>query len=100
VVLQRTTGGDLAEILAKIASLIRARLKLQGTIAALTGEGRLSGAVLLALPPSLFLVLLVINPDYVMMLFRDDIGKYMLLGGVLSQIAGAIAIKKIITIKV
>lgn len=100
VVLQRTTGGDLAEILAKIASLIRARLKLQGTIAALTGEGRLSGAVLLALPPSLFLVLLVINPDYVMMLFRDDIGKYMLLGGVLSQIAGAIAIKKIITIRV
>jgi tight adherence protein B len=100
VVLQRTTGGDLAEILAKIAALIRARLKLQGTIAALTGEGRLSGAVLLSLPPVLFLVLLVINPEYVMALFHDDLGKYMLLGGVLSQIAGAIVIKKIITIRV
>jgi len=100
VVLQRTTGGDLAEILAKIAALIRARLKLQGTIAALTGEGRLSGAVLLSLPPVLFIVLLVINPDYIMTLFTDELGKYMLLGGVISQIVGAFAIKKIITIKV
>jgi len=100
VVLQRTTGGDLAEILAKIAALIRARLKLQGTIAALTGEGRLSGAVLLSLPPILFLVLLVINPEYISTLFKDDLGKYALLGGVISQIIGAFVIKKIITIRV
>lgn len=100
VVLQRTTGGDLAEILAKIAALIRARLKLQGTIAALTGEGRLSGAVLLSLPPVLFITLLVINPEYVMTLFKDDLGKYALVGGVISQIIGAFVIKKIITIKV
>jgi tight adherence protein B len=52
VILQRQTGGDLAEILDKIGYLVRERFKIWGQIQALTGEGRLSGIVLLALPPS------------------------------------------------
>ena len=52
VILQRQTGGDLAEILDKIGHLIRERFKIWGQIQALTGEGRLSGIVLLALPPA------------------------------------------------
>ncbi len=54
VILQRQTGGDLAEILDKIGDLIRERFQIWGQVQALTGEGRLSGIVLLALPPVLF----------------------------------------------
>lgn len=100
VILQRQTGGDLGEILDKIGSLIRERLKILGQIQALTGEGRMSGAVLLALPPVLFLVMLKLNYDYVMMLFTDQAGRYLLGAALISQVLGALAIKKIITIKV
>jgi len=100
VILQRMTGGDLAEILEKISTLIRARLKLLGTIAALTGEGRISGSVLLSMPPALFIYMFLVNPDYVMPLFTDELGKYMIFGAVIMQLLGAVAIKKIITIKV
>ncbi len=100
VVLQRQTGGDLAEILDKIGHLIRERLMILGQIQALTGEGRMSGAVLLALPPVLFLVMLKLNYEYVMMLFTDEIGRYMLCAALVTQIIGALVIKKIITIKV
>ena len=100
VILQRQTGGDLAEILDKIGHLIRERFKIWGQIMALTGEGRLSGAVLLALPPLLFVTMLKLNHDYVMMLFEEPLGRQMLAGGIILQVMGAIAIKKIITIKV
>ena len=100
VVLQRQTGGDLAEILDKIGHLVRERLMIHGQIQALTGEGRMSGAVLLALPPVLFLVMLKLNYEYVMMLFTDQIGRYMLCAALFTQAIGALVIKKIITIKV
>lgn len=100
VVLQRQTGGDLAEILDKIAKLIRERFTIWGQIQALTGEGRLSGIVLLALPPALFLAMLKLNYDYIMMLFNDPLGQKMLAFGIVMQLLGAVAIKKIITIKV
>ena len=100
VILQRQTGGDLAEILDKIGHLVRERFQIYGQIQALTGEGRLSGIVLLALPPVLFVVMYRLNPDYVMVLFTDEIGKLMLTGAVFMQLAGAFVIKKIINIKV
>ena len=94
------TGGDLAEILDKIGSLIRERFKIWGQVQALTGEGRLSGVVLLALPPLLFLAVYRLNRDYVMMLFTDEMGKKMLLGAVVMQLLGALVIRKIVNIKV
>lgn len=100
VVLQRTTGGDLAEILEKISHVIRERFKIFGQIQALTGEGRLSGTVLLAMPPVLMLVMMYLNYDYIMLLFNTDIGNKMLLGAGLMQLVGALVIKKIINIKV
>ncbi len=100
VILQRQTGGDLAEILDKIGHLVRERFKIFGQIQALTGEGRLSGAVLLGLPPVLFIVMYRMNPDYSMVLFNDPMGQQMLAGAVVMQIIGAIVIKKIIDIKV
>jgi tight adherence protein B len=100
VVLQRQTGGDLAEILDKIGHLIRERFKIWGQVQALTGEGRLSGIVLLALPPLLFLAVYYLNPDYCMVLFTDVLGQKMLAVAVFLQILGALVIKKIINIKV
>jgi tight adherence protein B len=100
VILQRQTGGDLAEILDKIGYLVRERFKIYGQIQALTGEGRLSGVVLLALPPFLFIVMLKLNPDYVMLLFTDEWGKKLLGVTIILQIIGALVIKKIVNIKV
>lgn len=100
VLLQRQTGGDLAEILDKIGKLIRERFKLAGTIQALTGEGRLSGIVLLALPPALFAVMYKLNYEYCMVLFRDPTGRQLLAGALVMQFIGALVIRKIITIKV
>ncbi|MBN1588988.1 MAG: type II secretion system F family protein [Pirellulales bacterium] len=100
VILQRQTGGDLAEILDKIGSLIRERFQIWGQVQALTGEGRLSGAVLLGLPVALFLVVYQMNPDYVSVLFTDPLGKKMLAGAIVMQIFGALVIRKIVNIKV
>ena len=100
VMLQRQTGGDLAEILDKIGHLIRERFKLSGQIQALTGEGRLSGIVLLALPPTLFVTMLYLNYEYAMVLFRDEAGRKMLGVALVFQFIGALVIRKIINIKV
>ena len=100
LILQRTTGGDLAEILDKIGRLIRERFQIWGQVQALTGEGRLSGIVLLALPPFLFVAVWRLNPDYVLPLFTDPLGKKMLLGAVVMQILGVLVIRKIVNIRV
>ncbi len=100
LILQRQTGGDLAEILDKIGHLIRERFRIWGQVQALTGEGRLSGIVLLALPPVLFLAVYQLNPDYITVLFTDPMGKQMLAGAVVMQVLGALVIRKIINIKV
>jgi tight adherence protein B len=100
IILQRQTGGDLAEILDKIGYLVRERFKIWGQIQALTGEGRLSGIVLLALPPCLFVVMWRLNPNYCMVLFTDPMGHQMLAGAIIMQLIGAFVIKKIVNIKV
>lgn len=100
VILQRQTGGDLAEILDKIGYLVRERFKIYGQVQALTGEGRLSGVVLLALPPVLFLAVWKLNPEYISVLFTDTLGKQMLAAAAFMQFVGAMVIRKIINIKV
>ncbi len=100
VILQRQTGGDLAEILDKIGALIRERFRIWGQVQALTGEGRLSGVVLLALPFVLFFAVYQLNPEYLMILFSDPMGKQMLAGAVVMQVLGALVIRKIVNIQV
>jgi|SRR5579872_1373463 len=100
VVIQRQTGGDLAEILDKISHIIRERFKILGQVQALTGEGRISGVVLMGLPIALFFVVYHLNPDYVMLLFTDPLGRKMIAVAAVLQVMGAIAIKKIVNIKV
>jgi tight adherence protein B len=98
--IQRETGGNLVDILEKIAGLIRERFKLRNQIKALTAEGRLSGVILLAMPPIIFLVMLKINPSYTMLLINHPLGKMMSMTALTFQALGVLAIKKIVNIKV
>ena len=100
VCIQRQCGGDLAEILNKIGALVRDRFKILGQVKALTGEGRISGVVLMSLPPVLFAAVYYLNPEYVMVLFDPEEGRKMLAATAFLQVLGAVCIKKIIDIKV
>ncbi len=100
VLVQRQTGGDLAEILDKIGYVIRERYRILGQVKALTAEGRLSGMILIALPFGLFITMLHIKPDYVEQLWTHPLGIKMSVGAIIAQILGAIVIKKIVDIKV
>ena len=100
VLIQRQTGGDLAEVLDKISSVIRERVELQGTVQALTAEGRLSGYVLLALPFVVFAAMLKINYDYAALLWEHPTGQMMSMFAIVSMIMGWVMIKKIINIKI
>ncbi|WP_422931151.1 type II secretion system F family protein [Singulisphaera sp. PoT] len=64
VLVQQQTGGNLAEILSKLAGVVRERYQIRGTIQALTAEGRMQGWILTALPLAMLLLLLAINPSY------------------------------------
>jgi tight adherence protein B len=100
VSIQRQTGGDLAEILDKIGYVIRERYRILGQVKALTGEGRLSGIVLIGLPFALFAFMLNSKPDYVEALWTTDLGKKMSIAAIIAQILGALVIRKIVNIKV
>jgi tight adherence protein B len=100
VAIQRQTGGDLAEILDKIGYVVRERFRILGQVKALTGEGRLSGVVLIALPFALFGFMLNAKPDYIEPLWTTDLGKKMSVAAIIAQILGALVIRKIVNIKV
>jgi tight adherence protein B len=100
VAIQRQTGGDLAEILDRIGYIIRERIKILGHVKALTAEGRLSGVVLISLPIVLFLLMLQMKPDYIELLWTDDMGVKMSIGAIVLMLIGAYAIQKIVDIKV
>jgi len=100
IVIQRETGGNLVEILDKIASLIRERFKLVNQIKALTAEGRFSGLILFLLPPAVALVLYFINKDYIMLLINHPTGNKICYVALFMQTLGMIAIHKIVDIKV
>jgi len=100
VAIQRQTGGDLAEILDKIGYVIRERFRIMGQVMALTGEGRLSGVVLIALPFALFFFMLNSQPAYIEKLWTTELGQKMSIFAIISQILGAVVIRKIVNIKV
>jgi tight adherence protein B len=100
VLIQAETGGNLAEILDNIGTLIRERLKLKGKVVALTAEGRFSALVLIGLPIVTFLFLYLINRSYVMVLWTDPIGTKILTAGISLVVFGALIMKKMVNIKV
>jgi tight adherence protein B len=100
VAIQRQAGGDLSEILDKIGYIVRERFKILGQVQALTGEGRISGVVLMGLPIALFFAVYYLNASYVMLLFEDPLGRKMIAFAAFLQVLGAITIKKIVNIKI
>jgi tight adherence protein B len=100
VIIQRETGGNLAEILGSIAYLIRERFKLQGHITTLSAEGKLSAIILGVLPFAVGFLLYVINRDYIGTLFVDPMGRIMAIFAVIMMVMGIFVMRKIIKIKV
>lgn len=100
VQIQKQTGGDLAEVLENIGAIIRSRIQLFGQVAVLTAEGRMSGVILLALPPVMILVMIFMNPDYASKLTDTDMGNKMLIYSAVSELLGWAMIRKIIDIQV
>jgi len=100
VLIQRQTGGDLAEVLDNIGQVIRDRIQLFGVVQALTAEGRLSGWVLLVLPVLCFVAMLFVNPEYASKLTGTEQGKKLLGIAITMDLMGMAMIKKIVNIKV
>jgi len=100
ILVQNESGGNLAEVLENIGSLIRERMKLKGKVQILTAEGRFSALILMGLPVVTFLALYVMSRDYIMLLFSDPLGKKMLGAAIGSMAIGAWVMKKMVSIKV
>jgi tight adherence protein B len=100
VMLQRETGGNLAEILDNLSYVIRERFKIQRQVRVHTAQGRLTMAMLMAMPPVVVAILLVFSPDFVRPLFSDPIGHALLVVSIALQTIGYFVIRKIIKIQV
>lgn len=100
VLLQKRTGGNLAELLDKLAYLIRERFKLRGRIRAISAHGRMTGTVLSLIPAGVGLIMFWVNPGLVMFFFTDELGKMMLGAAIGLQALGYLVIRKIVAIEV
>ncbi|HME36054.1 MAG TPA: type II secretion system F family protein [Candidatus Sulfotelmatobacter sp.] len=100
VMLQRETGGNLAEILDNLSYVIRERFKIQRQVRVYTAQGRLTMALLMGMPPIIIAVMIVLNPTFIRPLFSDPIGHTLLVAGITLQTIGYFVIRKIIRIQV
>jgi tight adherence protein B len=100
VMLQRETGGNLAEILDNLSYVIRERFKIQRQVRVYTAQGRLTMAFLMGLAPAVVTILVIFSPDFVKPLFNDPIGHFLLVAGITLQTIGYFVIRKIIKIQV
>ena len=100
VMLQRETGGNLAEILDNLSYVIRERFKIQRQVRVYTAQGRLTMALLMGMPPIIVTAMLLINPLFIRPLFADPIGHTLLVAGIVLQTVGYFVIRKIIRIRV
>ena len=99
-VIQHETGGNLVEVMESISRIIRERFKLYGKIRALSAEARISAWVLVAIPVFVCVVLVLLNPDYVGILFEQFVGRVMLAIGVCMMATGIFVMKRTIAIRV
>jgi tight adherence protein B len=100
VMIQRDTGGNLAEILDNLAHVVRERFKILRQVRVHTAHGRFTGYVLLALPAALAVALTFINPEHMSVLFKERMGQMMIMGAIVMQTIGFIWIRKVIQIEV
>ena len=100
ILVQRETGGNLAEILEQISAVLRGRFKLQRKVKTLSAEGRLSAWILALVPLVLFAVIWGTSPDYLPMLLEEEVGKKMIIYGAVSAIIGIFWVRRVIRIEV
>lgn len=100
VLLQKRTGGNLAEILDKLAYVIRERFKLRGRIRAISAHGRMTGLALTCIPLAVGVIMFYANPEYMKFFFTDEVGQIMLGSAIVLQILGYTIIKQIVKIEV
>jgi tight adherence protein B len=99
VILQRETGGNLAEIIASIARLIRERFRLEGKVRILTAEGRLSALILSLLPIAVVFALRLFNPEYINTLFTDPMGRVMAGIAMFMMLVGVLVMRRMARLK-
>ena len=100
VMLQRETGGNLAEILDNLSYVIRERFKILRQVRVYTAQGRLTMMLLMGLPPIIVVSMLVLNPSFIQPLFADPIGHALIVAGLSLQTLGYFVIRKTIQIQV
>jgi tight adherence protein B len=100
ILIQRETGGNLAEIIDKIAHVIRERFRIQAQVKIFTAQARMTGTILAVLPVCVALAIWGLNPDYLKPLWFEKAGRIMVAAAVCMQITGALIIRKIIRIKI
>jgi len=100
ILIQRETGGNLSEILEKVAYTIRERFRILGDLKTLTTSSRLSAWLLCGLPIFVALMVTVMNPEYMSVLWKDPRGHYLIAIALFMQITGMLIVRKILKIKI
>jgi len=100
VLIQRETGGNLAEILEKVAYTIRERFRIMGDLKTLTTSSRMSAWLLCGLPIFVTVVITAMNPDYMSVLWKDPRGHYLIATAMFLQVTGMLIVRKILNIKI
>jgi tight adherence protein B len=100
LLIQKETGGNLAEILDTLSRVIRERFKIYGDVRTRTAQGRLTAGILIALPPMMMVALGTLNPPYIRVLFDDPVGPWTLGVAALMQVLGTIMLWRIVNIEV
>jgi tight adherence protein B len=100
VLLQKRTGGNLAELLDKLAQIIRERFKLRARVRAVSAQGLMSGRILAAIPMAVAALMFLVNPSYARFFVDDPTGHLLLAGALGLQLVGYLIIRKIVTIEV
>ena len=100
ILVQKETGGNLAEVLDKTAVVIRERFRLRGQLRVYTAQGRLTGWILAGLPFIMFVILNIVNPGYMKILITDPLGRTLIYIGCGLMVVGGWVISKVIDIKV
>lgn len=100
VLIQRETGGNLAEILEKVSYTIRERFRIMGDLKTLTTSSRLSAWILCGLPIFVAVAVTIMNPDYMSVLWTDPRGHYLIAAALILQVSGMLVVRKILDIKI
>jgi tight adherence protein B len=100
LMIQKDTGGNLAELLDELARVIRERFRIHREVQIKTAQGRLTAMILIAMPAGMLVLMKIMNPAYVNVLFEDPLGIRMLMGAAVLQFIGAGILWKIVQIEV